>query len=344
MPSVLRDRRLQALQGTSRWLLAAVALGAASCGSMSKETLRTRLLELDKNAAIRDHGLSDTTVAVPGDDGATAEVELTYLKVDCTGERVSDVPVVLVHGTPSTLLCWVDVVFGGPGYAGLAATHDVIAIEIAGHGMATGDLAPYDYQRCADFLAAALRGLELERVHLVGNSYGGEFAWRVAVDEPERVASLALLDSSGYARPEGGFLPEEQEMRDNGLAKIGWILNSEDRVAGALEPHFAGLPDGRAEEVFLVCENAHNWHAMVDLVRDENGERAGDLPDVKAPTLLVWGERDLAYPVENYGRRFDEDIPDSTLVVVPDAGHYPHEEQPAAVVRLLTDFYEGIER
>ena len=298
--------------------LAAVALLAA-CGSMEKDTLRSRLLDLEKNQRIREHGLSVARVELTRGAG---DVELTYLSVACTGERASDVPVVLVHGTPSTLCSWVDVIFGGDGYAGLAATHDVVALEVAGHGMARADLAPYDYQVCADFVRGALRALDLGPVHLVGNSYGGEFAWRVAVDAPELVASLTLLDSSGYARPEGGFLPEEEEMRDNGLARIGWMLNSEERVASALEPHFAALPEDRSAEVFLVCENAHNWRAMVDLVRDENGDRSHELGRIAAPTLLVWGERDLAYPVEAYGRRFAQDIPQSTLVVVPDAGHY----------------------
>jgi len=94
----------------------------------------------------------------------------------------------------------------------------------------------------------------------------------------------------------------------------------------------------------LVCENGENWRAMVDLARDENGERSADLERLAQPALLLWGERDIAYPPERFGRLFADTIPKARFVLVPDSGHYPQEEQPAFVARALAEFAHGHER
>jgi len=197
------------------------------------------------------------------------------------------------------------------------------------------------FEGCARFVSAAIRALGLERVQLVGSSYGGEFAWRAALNDPELIESLVLLDSSGVRRREEDWLPEELEMRGNSLAKIGWLINSRDRIAVALAPHFRGLPPDRVEEFFLVCDNASNWSGMVDLARDENGERESELTAIQARTLLLWGGEDVAYSPEYYAKRFAEEIPGAELTLLPGAGHYPHEEQPAQVVAILDAFFQG---
>jgi pimeloyl-ACP methyl ester carboxylesterase len=209
--------------------------------------------------------------------------------------------------------------------------------------MAAGDGRPYLFETCAQFVEAAIRGLGLERVYLVGNSYGGEFAWRTALNAPDLIAGLVLMHPSGYARQDNEWLPEEVVMRDNSLAKIGWLLNSKKRVRTALEPHFDGIPEDRDTEIFLVCENAHNWKAMIDLVRDENGTRETELAHIQAPTSILWGADEIAYPLETFGRRFESDIPNARLTVLPGCGHYPQEQRPGLVARTLEDFFGELE-
>ena len=133
-------------------------------------------------------------------------------------------------------------------------------------------------------------------------------------------------------------------MRENSLAKIGWLLNSRERINSALAPHFEAVPPEQVEEFFLVCENAANWKAMIDLARDENGDRQAELADLRAPTLVLWGANDVAYPPEVYAERFARDVPDSRLVVVPGTGHYPYEERPAEVVSILNEFFDAAEQ
>ncbi len=343
------DAGLSGRHRSLRWALGALAAAGslailgASCSSLSKPDMEQRLLELGKNAPARAVGLSRLATEIEIDGTVVAE-EVVYLRAQRPADAPANtLPVVLIHGTPSTLFAWSELVFGNESFAGLSAERDVYAIEILGHGVAPGDGSPYGFERCARFAGAVVRALGLERFHVVGSSYGGEFAWRLALNEPERVQSLVLLDSSGYERREEDWLSEEIQMRENSLADIGWLLNSPERIEAALAPHFRTMPPDRVEEFFLVCENAHNWKAMVDLARDENGERQDDLKSLQAPTLLLWGAQDIAYPPDYYAERFARDVPNAQLVLLADTGHYPHEERPAETLVELRRFFAAQE-
>jgi len=328
--------------------LAGVALlaligSAWGCSSLSKEALAKELAALEKNAAASE--LRRTTLALPY-DGRSVELELVYSRTEARDPDPSRRPIVLIHGTPSTLYSWTELTHGGGAFDGLAHERDVWALEIVGHGVAPGDpgeLEPFGFERCARFVNAALGALELERVHVVGSSYGGEFGWRAVLNDPERCASLVLIDSSGYERREEDWLSEETAMRENPLAKIGWMLNSPERITAALEPHFDTIPPDRVAEFHLVCSNATNWAAMIELCRDENGTRADEIADIPCPTLVLWGADDCAYDVDVYGRRFAREIPDARLVAFEGTGHYPHEERPARVVAELNAFFDAVE-
>jgi len=321
-------------------LLAVVAIAvAAGAGSLAKDEIRTRTLALEKNAPFAE---ASREVELPGGDVALVA---HFPREAEPGGAASDpgpvpAPIVLVHGTPDTMGAWGPLLFGE---GALAGRFDVWAIEVTGHGMAAPADGPFPFQRCADFVARTIEALGLEGVTLVGNSYGGEFCWRAALDRPDLVGRLVLIDSSGLHRTQEQFLSEEVKMRDWGFAaRLGYLLNSEPRVASALDPHFeGGADDGRVHEVWLGLENRGNWNAMIDLVRDENGARQDELADLAMPTLLVFGEHDEAYPPEDFGREFERRIPDARLEVVAGAGHYPHEQRPAVVARLLAGFAAG---
>jgi len=328
------------MRRATKLTLVLIALGASllavgGCSSMKKSEVEARLLALEKNRPVRDAGLqvraAEATIA-----GERTAVEYRWHQAGTSGPIV-----VLVHGTPSSLVTWTEVVHGGVGYEGLAQSCRVYALDVLGHGTTRTEFSPYSFQACADWVGGFLDMLDLRDVTLVGQSYGGEFAWRCALDREQRVSRLVLMSSSGFERRDDEWLPEEVQMRERSLAKIGWLLNSRDRLRPAIDLHFASpSPDERIEEYFLVCENSENWHAMIDLARDENGSRSADLARMKQPTLLLWGERDIAYRPERFGKLFAETIPGARFVSVPGAGHYPHEEQPAFIARALAEFAE----
>ncbi|MEM1448622.1 MAG: alpha/beta hydrolase [Planctomycetota bacterium] len=295
--------------------------------------MRSATLDLSKNSRFAESIGSHGPLA-SGDEVLAAHFPRSEERAAASPPRP---PLVLVHGTPDTMGAWEPLLFG-PG--SLAGQEDVWTIEVVGHGMADADRGPYPFQRCADFVAAAIEVLGLEGVTLVGNSYGAEFCWRAAVDRPDLVGKLVLIDSSGLPRAEDEFLSEEVKMREWSVARLGYLVNSELRVAFALDPHFDGAADPeRVREVFLGLQNRGNWNAMIDLVRDENGARAADLARLEMPTLLLWGEFDQAYPPATFGRTFEERIPSARLVVLEGAGHYPHEQDPARVAEELLAFH-----
>lgn len=322
------------------------ALCSIGCRSMDKAKIESALLGLDKNSAVSAAGLEtrDAEVRIAGE---TVRARFSWHRA---GERGRPV-VVLVHGTPGSLFTWTDLVHGGaaaPGATdaadvgpafGLARDFDVYALDVIGHGATRTELPSYAFQSCADWVSAFLDLLDLRDVTLVGHSYGGEFAWRAALDRPERVGRVVLIDSAGIPRRDGEWLPEEVKLREWSIARWGWIVHSRSRLLGALQPHFAEpVPDERLEEYHLASANADNWRCMTDLCRDENGSRAVELASLAAPVLLLWGERDVAYRPERFAREFERRLPRAKLVLVEGAGHYPHEEQPVAVAREIRAF------
>ena len=324
------------------WIVLAVVLVAAVVllagrRSLDPDVVRERLADLPKNAALSAFPLSTAEFRLARQGGALA-LELTWLRLARPGAP----RLVLVHGTPGTLYNWSRLVAGGTGLdgqhleRGLVDDFDLTLVELPGHGLSRDSLEHVDFALLADALGELLAHLDLGPVTLVAHSYGGEAAWRLALDRPELLSDLVLVDSAGQPRADDEWLPEEVKLREWSVAGWGWLLNSPERVHEALVPHFRGpVPDELSREFFLSCAHAGHWRAMMHLARDENGSRADELPLLTVPTLLVWGADDVAYPVERFARRFLDAIPGAELELIEDCGHYPHEERPAALAALL---------
>ena len=327
------------------WLAGGLGLAAlaavTSCTGMKKSEIETRLVGLPKNAGMAALGLQRRTVSVKL-EGREREVEYVWTHAPAApGRKLSDAPIVFVHGTPACLFNWSLLCFDGAQPSELVGAVDLYAFDVVGHGVGTKSAPPYTFQACADSVRGFLELHDLRNVTLVGQSYGGEFAWRAALDAPERVSKLVLMDSSGYKRADGEWLPEEEKLRNWPGAGFGYLLSSRDRIRPALQLHFGSpIRDDQLEEMFLMCENADNWKAMTQLCRDENGTREGEIKAIRQPTLLLWGEKDIAYTVEKVAKGFQRDIPQSRLVLAP-AGHYPHEEAVPFVRRELLNFHLG---
>lgn len=326
-------------RSSARVLALLLALLAPACAGMRKPEVEERLLALKKNAPLAALGIERKRARVVL-EGEEHELEFSWVHVPARAGAHGR-PLVFVHGTPSTLFNWSALLFEPGAEPPLAGECEIYLVDVLGHGQSRASAPPYSFQRCADFVRGFLDALDLREVTLVGQSYGGEFAWRAALDAPGRVRKLVLLDSSGYPRPADGWLPEEQDLRHIPGARFGYLLNSRERLRPALQLHF-GQPigDDQLEEMFVCCSSPTNWLAMTQLCCDENGARAAQIAQIRQPTLLVFGARDLAYPAARDGVRFQKDIAGSRLVVLADTGHYPHEERVDDVRRALRAFHE----
>ncbi len=250
------------------------------------------------------------------------------------GPRDDPAPLVLLHGTSSSLHTWEGWV------PALKRQRRVVSLDLPGFGL-TGPFAgaypPDDYRgdSYARFVLDLLDALRLQHVVLNGNSLGGEIAWRCAFLAPARVAGLVLVDASGPP-----FTPEQLPIAWT-LARLPaarWVMESvlpRPLVAQSIAAVYGDpsriTPD-LVDRYFELTLRAGNRRALgqrlQDLVPGADAERIATL---KLPTLILWGGRDRVIPPA-VGALFERQIAGSQRVVFPLLGHVPQEEDPAASV------------
>ncbi|WP_374569500.1 alpha/beta fold hydrolase [Ideonella sp.] len=256
------------------------------------------------------------------------------------GPRNDQAPIVLIHGTSASLHTWEGWV------AALKTQRRVISFDLPGFGLTgpfTGDYAHDDYRgdALARFTLDLMDQLHVQHAVLAGNSLGGEVAWRVASLAPARVDKLVLVDAAGY-----DFVPEDMPVGFR-LARLpvvsalsewflprGMVEASVQSVYGEPAKVTAALVD----RYFELTLREGNRHALrLRMQQLEMGQDAARIAALKQPTLILWGGRDRLIPPPN-GQRFARDIAGSRLVVFPELGHVPHEEDPARTVEVVKDF------
>lgn len=255
------------------------------------------------------------------------------------GPRADAEPIVLLHGTGASLHTW-------EGWAA-ALRHErrVIRYDMPGFGL-TGPAPDADYtiENYARVVVAVLDHLGVRRGVLVGNSLGGYVAWATAVLHPERVSRLVLVDSGGYpyqsrSVPLGFRIARTPVLRDlmRDVLPRSVIESSMRNVYGD--------PDKVAPEVvdryFDLTTRAGNRQALAQrFAQTQPGDLALRVPEIRVPTLILWGGRDRLIPPDQ-GERFHREIAGSRLEVFEALGHVPQEEDPAATVAAFRNFLEA---
>lgn len=223
---------------------------------------------------------------------------------------------------------------GGPGtvaplVAHLAERHRVIAPTIPGWDgtPSDGDL------RTVDDVAAAFLGLlqdeGAESVAVVGSSIGGWIAAAMALLDADRgrIDRVALLDAVGVEVP-GEPIRDVSGLDPRGLAAVSW--HDPERFLATL----ASLRPGAAQ---VLQQNQAALRALAGDPYMHDPQLLPRLADVRVPVLGVWGASDRVV-TPAYGRALLAAFPAGRFALVPEAGHLPHLEQPAAVFALLDPF------
>ena len=252
------------------------------------------------------------------------------------GPRGDPQPIVLLHGTSASLHTW-------DGWAeALKGQRRVIRMDLPGFGL-TGPMPDGNYQltHYVEVLVALLDQLGVQQAVVAGNSFGGGLAWKLAVDHPERVSKLVLVDAAGYPYDPTsvpiGFkvaqIPWLRPVMENVLPR-GMIESSVRNVYG--DP--SRITPDLIDRYFQLTLRAGNRQALGERFRQSpGGQYAGQIPSVKQPTLILWGGQDRLIPPDN-ADHFQRDIAGSRLVVFDSLGHVPHEEDPAATVAAVQSF------
>ncbi|MBK7686655.1 MAG: alpha/beta hydrolase [Rhodocyclaceae bacterium] len=245
-------------------------------------------------------------------------------------------PIVLLHGTSASLHTW-------DGWVGvLAKERRVIRFDLPGFGL-TGPAPDDDYQLSSysKFVAATLDAIGVKTFILVGNSLGGNIAWASAASYPERVERLILVDAGGYAfQSESvplGFriakIPGVNRLMSNVLPR-SLIEGSLTNVYGDPSKVSPALVD----RYYDLARREGNRRALgLRFTQTKRGDKADLIPQLKMPTLIIWGAKDRLIPLEN-GQRFHREIAGSQLVIFDQLGHVPQEEDPVQTVAVASKF------
>jgi pimeloyl-ACP methyl ester carboxylesterase len=254
------------------------------------------------------------------------------------GPREDANPLVLLHGTGSSLHAW-------DGWVeALKDKRRVIRFDLPGFGL-TGPSPQRIYSLDNDVRAviAMLDKLAVERCVIGGNSLGGAVAWRTALAHPCRVQKLILVDAGGYpdhpvSVPIGFRLAQ--------IPALTWLLKNtlpRSLVEQGLRNVFGDPRRVTREMIDRAVElnqREGNRQALAERLRQRRpGALFERIRELRLPTLILWGGRDRLIPPED-AERFHHDIAGSTLVIFDDLGHAPEEEDPTRTVEAVKRFLD----
>ena len=266
--------------------------------------------------------------------GATADangIKTNYL------EAGKGDPVVLIHGSGPGVTSYANWRLVLPA---LAENFRVLAPDMVGFGFSERPAnIKYGVQTWADQVVGLMDTLELPTAHLVGNSFGGAIALRIATQHPDRVGKLVLMGSMGVPFPitEGlervwGYEPSFENMRKvlDVFAYSRDLVNdelAEVRYRGSIQPGF--------QESFAAMFPAPRQRWVEAMCTPED-----DIRRLPHKTLIVHGREDQVIPVQT-SLRLMELIDNADLSVFSHCGHWSMIERTADFNRNVSEFFSA---
>jgi non-heme chloroperoxidase len=257
------------------------------------------------------------------------QVKLQYVEQG----NSSDISLILLHGYADSWRTF------EPMLTHLPDSIRTFALTQRGHGESS---RPENGYRTNDFtsdLLSFMDTLNIDDAVIAGGSSGGFVARRFAIDNPNRTLGLVLIGSPLTMRDKASVL----ELRDSTISKLTDPID-QSFVRGFVESTLTQpVPELFLET--LVQESlkvpARVWKATLEgLLEDDSSE---ELFKIKAPTLIVWGDKDTVVPRSDQ-ETFTTAIANSQLLVYPNAGHALYCEEPVHFASDVTDFIEELRR
>jgi pimeloyl-ACP methyl ester carboxylesterase len=248
--------------------------------------------------------------------------------------------VLLVHGLATSMITWC---------RNMAAIADAgftaVALDLPGYGgSGLAGNRGYSPESAADFIVDFADELGVERFSVVGNSAGGLVACITALEHPERVDKVALVGSAGLGKR------LSWPLRLISIPVVGELVYKPQMISNdALVKRIFYRPPDFLEEIMPEMVRVrclpHGPYVMLQSVRSginllglrPEHHILNRLGDLQAQLLAVWGEDDMVIPPisEDDVRRV---VPDSTIHVLSECGHWPQMEKHDEFNEILADF------
>jgi pimeloyl-ACP methyl ester carboxylesterase len=242
----------------------------------------------------------------------------------------------LLHGFGSSLQAWDDWSLK------LEQKYRLIRLDLPGFGL-TGASPANDYSEEKDLaiLTHFVDKLGLEKFSVVGHSMGGKMAWSLAASQPERVQALVLMAPDGFPETKDiGTKPYEVPAI---MGLIKFVL-PKYLVRKSIEPAFLdadALNDALVNRYFDMLRAPGVRGAILERSNQTiYTDPVPRLKAIKAPTLLIWGEKDQMIPSTN-AQSYANVLSNSTTVLIPKLGHLLQEEQPEKGLAAVMQFLDG---
>lgn len=236
-------------------------------------------------------------------------------------------PLIFLHGAGAGAVTWY------PSIGTVSDHFHVVAPDIVGYGESDKPEAAYDRAYFSKWLKDFLLAINIPKAHIVGLSQGGAIALQFAMDHPEMVDKLVLVDAGGLgARPSLASV----------LGML-WLNSFPSSLANRFYSRFI-LFDTDSRD-------ANHAHYSLQVIKSEGGKNAfrlgrgaavsaipeSSLRQIAKDTLIVWGENDQLFPVE-YGEAASKVIPHAKFLRVQNAGHLPQMDQTEVFNAALLEF------
>lgn len=308
--------------------IALALAGAAGAAVAVKMLARARTVHWESVADLIPHAERSRFVHVDG-------IRIHYQDFG----RPSAPPIVLIHGYTASLYVWKSV---APLLA--AAGLRVIALDLVGFGYSEKPRSfEYSIAAQARVIERFMDRLGIGRAAILGSSYGGAIAATIALDYPERVSRLVLVDSVINDDLKSHPILRLVSLRGVGELVTPFIADSRKlmrhRMLGSIHPANHHLVNKeRINSIRRPLYAADGHHSLLATSRAWDANRVEeDAYLIEQPTLILWGDGDTVTPLRD-AYRLQRDITGAKLVVINDCGHVPQEEKPEIFSQFVAGF------
>lgn len=252
------------------------------------------------------------------------------------GNLDADETIVFLNGVMASVTSWNYQV------QALQKDYRIVCQDFKGQLLSDKPEGPYTFEEHAADVVAVLKHLNIDSAHLVGTSYGGEVAMKIAILHPSCVKSLTIIDSvSELDELLIANVKNWKHMAENAVtpqAKMAFFNAMSPSIYGS--DFFANnkeMLESRAAATAQMDDSYFKGQCILYDTFISDVTMTAELNKISCPTLIVVGENDYLKPVK-FSRIIHREIPSSEFVIIPDCGHVTIFEKYRELNSLLLGF------